>query len=118
MEQDSRGKLLKESPVLYDLRMEGPITAKEIHLTCLLWVWLIQSSSFTELFSTLKKNKNHSLKNQLGVKIDELSILRCYGRYANADIYVDTKIPTLPCKYQFPNLVIMEIHFRLVHYIL
>ena len=94
--------------------MEGPITSKEIYLTCLLWVWFIQSSSFKELFSALMKNKNHSLKNWLGVKVDEFDILRCYGRYANADI--DTKSPKLlPCKHQFVKLVIMEIHCRLVH---
>jgi len=46
--------------------------------------------------------------------VDEFDILRCYGRYANADI--DTKSPKLlPCKHQFVKLVIMEIHCRLVH---
>ena len=96
--------------------MGGPIASKEIHLTCLLWVRFVQLSSFTELFSALKKNKNHSLKNQLGVKVDEFGTLRCYSRYANADIDIDTKSPkVLPCKHQFSKLVIMEIHCRLVH---
>jgi len=75
--------------------MEGPITSKEIYLTCLLWVWFIQSSSFKDLFSALKENKNHSLKNQLRIRVDEFGILRCYGRYANADIDIDTKSPKL-----------------------
>ena len=42
--------------------------------------------------------------------MDELGILRCYGRYANADIDIDTKSPKLlPCKHKFSKLVIMEI---------
>ena len=81
--------------MLCALQMEGPITSKEIYLTCLLWVWFIQSSSFKDLFSALKENKNHSLKNQLRIRVDEFGILRCYGRYANADIDIDTKSPKL-----------------------
>ena len=50
------------------------------------------------------------------MKLDEFGILRCYGRYANADVDIETKNPKLlPCKHQFSKLVIMEMHFRLVH---
>ena len=73
-----KNRLLKG--VFHGLQKKGPITAREIHLACLLWVWYVQLCSFSDLFCALKKNKNHSLKSQLGVKLDEFGKLRCYGR--------------------------------------
>ena len=55
--------------VFHGLQKKGPITSREIHLTCLLWVWFVQLCSFSDLFCALNKNKN-----QLGVKLDEFSI--------------------------------------------
>ena len=109
-----KNRLLKA--VFHGLQKKGPNTTREIHLPCLLWVRFVQMCSFSDLFCALKKNKNHSLKRQLGVKLDEFGILRCYGRYANADIDIETKNPKLlSCKQQFSKLVIMEIQCTLVH---
>ena len=54
--------------------------------------------------------------NQLGLKKDDHGILRCYGRYANADTNIEQKNPKLlPRKNCFLNLVILEVHGRLIH---
>ena len=68
------------------------------------------------MFTALKDNKKHSLINQLGLKKDNHGILRCYGQYASADTNIETKNPKLlPRKNYFTNLVILEVHGRLIH---
>ena len=53
---------------------------------------------------------------QLGLKVDEFQILRCYGRYVKAVITDQMKYPKLlPLRIHFTKLVIMEVHLRLVH---
>ena len=87
---------------------------KEIQLLGLLWIRFIQQRE--EVFTALKENKKHSLIHQLGLKKDEYGVLRCYGRYTNADTSIEAKNPKLlPRKNCFTDLVIMEVHGRLIH---
>jgi len=66
-----------------------------------------------EVFVALNNNKKHSLIAQLGLKY---GITRCYGRYANSDTNIETKNPKLlPRNNYFLNLVILEVHERLIH---
>ena len=89
-----------------------PVSTKEIQL----WIRFIQQHCYEEVFTALKENKKHSLIHQLGLKKDEYGILRCYGRYTNADTSIEAKTPKLlPRKNCFTDLVIMEVHGRLIH---
>jgi len=75
-------------------------------LATLLWVSFIQHSRYRDVYVTIQNKKRHCLQIQLGVKVDELGILRCYGRYLYADIPEDVKCPKLlPRREYFTELV-------------
>ena len=94
----------------------GPVTAGEIKLICLLWIFVIQHKYFEEVNSALPYKKRNCLQMRLGLKVDEFQILRCYGCYANAVITDEMKYPKLlPRGTHFTKLVIMEVHLCLVH---
>ena len=64
----------------------------------------------------LRWEKNHCLKRQLGLKIDDEGILRCHGRYLNTTISKSAKYPKLlPRHEHFTHLLITEVHVRLIH---
>ena len=93
-----------------------PVSPREIQLLGLLWIRFIQQHCYEEAFTALKENKKYSLIHQLGLKKDEYGILRCYGRYTNADTSIEAKNrKLLPHKNCFTDLVIMEEHGRLIH---
>ena len=63
----------------------------------------------------VKKLQNHDVIT-LGLKIDEGSILRCHGRFDNADIPEETKAPIyLPRKNYWAKLLVKEFHQKLFH---
>ena len=47
------------------------------------------------MLSVIEENKSHCLKQQLGLKIDDLGILRCYGRFLNTTLTESVKHPKL-----------------------
>ena len=100
-----------------DLSDKGQVSTRDIQLLGLSWIHFIQQDCFEDVFTALKDNKKHGLINQLGLKKDDHHILRCYGRYANADTNIETINPKLllPHKNCFLNLVILEVHGRLIH---
>jgi len=64
----------------------------------------------------IEENKSHCLKQQLGLKIDDLGILRCYGRVLNATITDSAKYPKLlPWREHLTSLLITEVHQRLIY---
>ena len=75
----------------------GPVTASEIKLICLLWIFVIQHKYFEEVYSALQYKKRNCLQMQLGLKVDEFQILRCYRCYANAVITDEMKINIQNC---------------------
>jgi len=57
------------------------------------------------------KMKKHCLKHQLGLEFDDIAILRCYGRFLNAEIDESSKFPELlPQHEYFTHLLIKEVH--------
>ena len=61
-------------------------------------------------------NRKHCLKRQLGLKIDDMGILRCHGRYLNAIMSESAKYPKLlPRHEHFTHMLINEVHVRLIH---
>jgi len=64
---------------------------------------------------SIEENKFHCLKQQLGLKIDDLGILRCSGRLLNT-ITDSAKYPKLlPWQEHLTSLLITEVHQRLFH---
>ena len=103
----SRHKLLER--VFENLKI-GSIYSWEIKNVNLLWVYVIQHRRFYDVFSAIQKRQRNCLQQQLGLKLDEVGILRCYGRYSNAIINEDTKYPKLLPRYEhFTNLLIREV---------
>ena len=88
----------------------------EIKMVTLLWLYTIQHRQFYEVFSAIRKGEVNSLQIQLGLRMDELGILRCHGRYQNAEIPEGAKCPKLlPRQEYFTKLLIQYVHERLIH---
>ena len=71
------------------------ICANDIKLAMLLWIYCIQQNRFHDVLSAIEENKSHCLKQQLGLKIDDLGILRCYRRFLNTTLTESAKHPKL-----------------------
>ena len=53
---------------------------------------------------------------QLGLKVDELGILRCYGRFLNVEVNENARYPKLlPRHVRFTYLLIMQVHECLIY---
>ena len=92
------------------------ICATDIKLAMLLWIYCAQQNRFCNVLSAIKEDKSHCLKWQLGLKIDDMGILRCYGRFLNATIAESTKYPKLLLRREhLTTLLITEVHQRLIH---
>ena len=64
---------------------------------------------FEEIYSALQHKRKNCLQMQLGLKVDEFQILRCYGHYANAVITDEMKYPKLlPHRIHFTKLVLWK----------
>lgn len=88
----------------------------EIHNTILLWVYVIQRRQFCEAFTANRKKEVNCLQKQLGLEVDKLGILHCYGRFQNADILESAKYPKLlPQHEHFTKLMIQYVNERLIH---
>ena len=100
----------------YKLLAHMLVCASDIKITTLLWVYSIQHCQFTDVFVSISKAKKHCLICQLGLGVDDLEILRCYGRFLNVEIIESSKYPKLlPRHEKFTHLLIMEVHERLIH---
>ena len=66
----------------------------DIKMAALLWVYTVQRYQFKDVFVAISKNRRkHCLIQQLGLKVDELGILRCYGRFLNVEVNENAKVP-------------------------
>ena len=92
------------------------ICATDIKLAMLLWIYCVQQNRFCDVLSAIKEDKSHCLKRQLGLKIDDMGILKCYGRFLNATIAESMKHPKLlPRREHLTTLLITEVHQRLIN---
>ena len=89
--------------------------AGDIRMAALLWVYTVKRYQFKDVFVAISKKRKHCLI-QLGLKVDERGILRCYGWFLNVKVNENTKYPKLlPGYMRFTWLLIMEVHVRLIH---
>ena len=92
------------------------VYAEDIKLAANLWIYCIQQCKFKDVFVAVQMNRKHCLKRQLGLKIDDMGILRCHGRYLNAIMSESAKYPKLlPRHEHFTHMLINEVHVRLIH---
>ena len=83
-----------------NLKQSNPITFQEIKLLSLLWISYIQHGQCPDVYIAIKNNKKDCLQKQLGLKITDFEILRCYGRYLHADLTEEIKYPILLPRYE------------------
>ena len=77
------------------LRDSLSVNTSDIKIAALFWVYSVQHYHFNDVFIAIKKKRKHCLVQQLGVREDELGILRCYGHFLNAEIIETAKYPKL-----------------------
>ena len=71
------------------------VSASDIKIAVLLWVYSVQHYHFNDVCIAIKKKRKHCLIQQLGIREDDFEILRCYGRFLNAEINETAKYPKL-----------------------
>ena len=96
--------------------LTGPITTPEIQKTKVLWELYIQQKHYTDTVQKVKQGKKSNLQNQLNLKSDESGLLRCHGRFENAELTQAAKHPKLlPKDDYFTRLVVEDAHSRVLH---
>ena len=86
-----------------NLKQSNPISYLSINQVAVFIMGLLYSTSTVFRCLHSYHNKKHCLQKQLGLKIIQFEILRCYGRYLHADL-------TEEC---FTYLVIQETHTKM-----
>ena len=113
-----QSKIVKSCPILniFIMIRNNSICFNDIRAAKLWWVSVIQQKAFAEVFSAISKRQKNGLQKQLGLRADEFDVLRCHGRFLNADMSEDAKYPKLlPRQEHFTKLLIQEVHENLVH---
>jgi len=96
------------------MRWMNSIYSDEIRNATLLWLYVIQHRRYSDVFVDIFKHQKNCT--QLGLKVDDIGLLRCHGRLNNADVSEDTKYPKLLPNFEcFTVLLINEVHQRLIH---
>ena len=91
--------------------IQGCLSGEELANSLKLWTRSIQEIHFAEESEAILKNKNHSVRLNLGVRKDENGILRCHGRFGTT-----VKSPKLlPKKSHYTDMIIKRDHRRMLH---
>ena len=63
--------------VFNSLTNETVISAGDINLAAMLWVYCIQQRKFSDVVLAMKMKRKHCLIQQLGLKVDNIRLLKC-----------------------------------------
>jgi len=113
-----KAKILKKHPIVraVDKLEDVGICSNDIKYSKLIWTYVIQQRKFSDVSQDIQRKLKNGLQKQLGLKLDEFGIMRCYGRFLNAEMSEGAKYPMLlPRREHYVNLVIQEVHERLIH---
>ena len=100
----------------HNTKQTGSITALELKTAKKHWEIHIQQKNFPDVYQALKTNEKNSLKEQLGLKLDEDGLIRCHGRFINVELPDEAKYPKLLIrKHHFRDLIIESYHKKLLH---
>ncbi len=92
------------------------LTAEELINAKNLWIRTVQSSEFAKEFECITAGVVSNHVRQSGLYVDQCGILRCKGRIGNANLPSETANPVLlPTHHHLTNLVIKEVHARMMH---
>ena len=95
---------------------ESLLTTSELKDAKKYWELYIQQKNFREAYKALQTNQRNTLKEQLGLKLDEDSLIRCRGSFVNVKLPEEVKYPKLlPRKQHFKDLIIESYHKGLLH---
>ena len=93
--------------VLNDLKDTGNIYFQDLVSARLLWLYVVQHRKFADVFHAINTKQRNGLQKQLSLEPDSHAILRCHGRFLNAELSEDAKYPKLiPRHEHFTRLVI------------
>ena len=96
--------------------IRGMLTVQELDRAKLLWELYIQQKHYSDVIDRVKRGKSCNMKSQLNLRLDDNSLLRCHGRFQNADLTQGAKFPKLlPSKEHFTKLVIEYYHKKILH---
>ena len=73
--------------------VSGALTAQEIQSAKQIWDQYIQGKHYSDVIEDLKKGKWNNMTGQLNLKLDDNYLLRCPGRYYNANLNAETQMP-------------------------
>ena len=94
----------------------GPLSAKEIEIAKLLWEKNIQSKSYPDILDRMQKGKKSNIIHQLNLQLDSNGLVRCHGRFGNAELTQGARFPKLlPKDEYFTELVINDVHAKILH---
>ena len=82
------------------------------------WDKFVQDTHLIDIRAEINTNRvsKKAIVRQLGLSEDDAGIIRCYGRYANAQIEENAKYPVLlPKSSTYTDLVVRECHEKLLH---
>ncbi|XP_062511855.1 uncharacterized protein LOC134187719 [Corticium candelabrum] len=100
-------------------REHSSYATDQVHSVCnarILWEYAVQNRQYINVLNDMRKGKRNNLQRQLGLQIDEWGLLRCHGRYSNANLSFNAKYPKLiPRSEYFTHLVIKDAHERMLH---
>jgi len=103
-------------------RLQGPVSAEELHWVSLKWVKDVQQSIYwkeianLQLISRQSRTARLPLVRQLRLFLDSDGLLCCGGRIHNAPVSEATKFPLLlPSRNPLSRLIILDIHIKLCH---
>ena len=95
---------------------KGVPTADELEEAKTKWIKYIQNKHYLETNAKPTKLNKQALQNQLQLRIGADGIVRCFGRFTNADLPQETITPILlPRGEKFVHLLIEDRHKNLCH---
>ena len=92
------------------------LKARELQTAKNFWEKRSQGEKFDAVIMSIKENKRHQLKEQLGLKLDKEGLVHCHGRMVHAELSEGAVNPKLLPKYHhFTWLIIQHVHEKLCH---
>ena len=92
------------------------LTVQETHNAKLSLVKSVQAKMFANELECLRTNRKNVLVRQLKLFVDDYGVLRCGGRFQNANLNYDQKFPMLlPTKHHLTKLIVLESHALMLH---
>jgi hypothetical protein len=120
LSEGARSRVFTSLPILEvvikNIDCTTGIRAQDITAAKMLMDYAVQRSHFKDVFHDLEHGKRNTLIQQLNLVVDGDGILRSHSRYQNAALPDDTKFPKLlPSKSRYTDLVIQDVHRRVLH---